>query len=1096
MTGGCVRKEKLMKRIKKYLALTGLVAGILLLMTFGLFASGEGENTAPAGDFSVTGDETHYHFDDEKNVLVIEGDVTLAMKDGVSTTSQSIIVSKDCTVTLNGINIEAAHGPAILIGSPNNVTLALANGSENYVKGAKGTNINATAGSFAGIEVEFEFEEGESPANKMASLTITGSTGKLTAEGEDNAAGIGGSNSAGGSKGRSLYGNITIEGGDITAIGHGGGAGIGSANNPNGGTSIGSYKTTGNNTWGTITVNGGKIKAVGSNSAGIGGGNHVDSGKIIINDGVIEATGGSGIGCGTGSSKNKTSGADKGPGYYYADIEINGGDITARAAGNDNWGGAGIGGGGYCDAIIKITGGTIHAYGGNCSDHNGLHHGGAGIGGGYESHADIEISGGDIYAETGAWSTAAAIGSGGSPNSNPDRGETGRSTNADTTCLTGTTIVISGGNIVANAVYSRGEEDGRPDDSSRGGAGIGGGVGADNVSVTITGGKILAKGAKSSEELKYGGAGIGGGLYASGLKDVGMTGNESAKYQVPTNVDIKITGGDVIAIGGWGASGIGSGALNVFANTIDIDFENASIQAYADGTKFAIDTRVLNEDGTTTSYTDGRTVTGNMLQGTFVHAYENAGMDQNPEGLKSIQVINDATGESKELKLMPDGYRSYATGVSEPGVYTVYTDEESIGKGEGRYFSKQSTDVFNKAEADQPGNIVQYTVENGKLSDNFYLFPVKTVVVEKVVNGPEEGTEGLNMTAYFALKIDNELVKPGDEDKYIQIDGRYFMKDGNGLWTESIDIKDGVPQSKAYFVNVDDLAYDVWEVDGKNSTNSPQDAVFGAYTLKSITTQHGGTIEATADGHTKGAFTVTKTDEGDKAKISVEVDFDKTEGLEWITVSLFADGKLLSEPSKSLSKTGDHTASWTVDKSKDGKEIVYAVADTSNNSVISQNQWSDEVTIINTYTTKKLPVDVTVKLTKELAAYYNAGKDARATAVFLITVTDKDGEKLAERYVSYVFKKTGEQTKTVTFKKLEGPTQLTIEEVYSSGYKGVIKGTSDTKAVYDLTDPDLDLDKPIELTFVNTPGKRKYTDGVINTYKNKKFDTSSDEEGE
>ena len=42
-----------------------------------------------------------------------------------------------------------------------------------------------------------------------------------------------------------------------------------------------------------------------------------------------------------------SGGTDKGPGYYYADVTINGGDITAYATNNM---GAGIGGGMYGDA--------------------------------------------------------------------------------------------------------------------------------------------------------------------------------------------------------------------------------------------------------------------------------------------------------------------------------------------------------------------------------------------------------------------------------------------------------------------------------------------------------------------------------------------------------------------------------------------------------------------------------------------------------------------------------------------------------------------------------------------------------------------------
>lgn len=1064
-----------MKHKKRNLIFIVAVAALALLMSVGFFATADDETVTEQGDFAVTGE--HAVFDEENGVLKVTGDTTVTMKDGAESTNQSIIVSADCKLTLNGVNITAAKGPAILIESPYNVEMALANGSENYVKGANGKNINATAGSFAGIEVEFEFEDVEEPANRMASLTITGSTGKLTAESSPNAAGIGGSNSGKpfASKGRSLYGNITIDGGDITAIGNGAGAGIGSGNNPNGGTSIGSFKTTGNNKWGTITINGGTINATGAGEgAGIGGGNHVDSGAIIINGGDVTAMGAAGIGCGIGSSKNKETGADKGPGHYFATVEINGG--TIKAGSNDI--GAAIGGGMYCDAIINITGGDITAIGG--TRQGNTHHGGAGIGGGYLGHADITISGGNIDATGG--DGAAGIGSGGSPNSTESRGVNGRSTREGTVTNDHTTVAISGGDIHAVG-------------GPKGGAGIGLGTGGDKAEITITGGTILAEGAKSDETAMRGGAGIGSGFQG--------TGSGSAKYFHDADVDVTITGGNVVAIGGWGASGVGSGADNIMAGTVTISAKSpdnpdgADLQAYSDGTKFAIDTRILDGDTTTSQaneHPETRPVDGYVLQGTYVHQYDTEGdrsIHQNPEGLKSILITNDRTGEEKELTLMPDSYRSYATNVDADGLYTVYTDAESIGEGEGRYFSTQHTDQYDAEEAASTDNGVQYVVNpweagsTSTISDNFYLFPVKTVVVEKIVNGPEEGTEGLNETVYFALNIDTEV----EEDNFIKVNDKYFMKNGDAIWTESIDIVDGVPQGKAYFVNVDDRSYDIWEINGPDDTGSPQGGTFGSYELKSITTQHGGLIKATADGTTKGAFTVTKSDEGDKVKISAEVDFDKTEGQDWITVSLFADGKLSDESSKSLSKDGDHTATWTVDKEKDGEEIVYSVADTSNNAAISKDQWSDEVKIINTYTTFTPPVDVSVDLTKELAAYYKASKDARATAVFRVIVTDEANKKLVDRYVSFVFDKAGEQTKSVAFKKLEGPVKLTIEEVYSSGYKGVLKGGTSSKAEYDLTK--LDLSKPVtvEATFVNThEGKNKYTDGVINNYKNKQFD--------
>ena len=245
------------------------------------------EDPVIAGDFAVTGDAADFSFDETTGVLTITGDVTVSMKEGVDLTDQRIVIDGNARVTLDGVHIKAKDksGPGIMIQAENNAELVLADGSVNDVTGAHGSDINATQGGFAGIEVEFIYEDGDSPSNRKASLTISGN-GTLNVTGGPNSAGIGGSNGLNDSRGYGLYGDITIESGTVNAVSPGGGAGIGSSNNPGGGTSSGSYKKTGNNTWGTITINGGTVNAESTESgAGIGGGNHVDSGKIIINGG-------------------------------------------------------------------------------------------------------------------------------------------------------------------------------------------------------------------------------------------------------------------------------------------------------------------------------------------------------------------------------------------------------------------------------------------------------------------------------------------------------------------------------------------------------------------------------------------------------------------------------------------------------------------------------------------------------------------------------------------------------------------------------------------------------------------------------------------
>ncbi|MDO4972854.1 MAG: hypothetical protein Q4E38_01455, partial [Eubacteriales bacterium] len=750
-------------------------------------------------DFAVEGAEGSYSFNPETGLLTVTGDVTISMKEGKTSTGQSILVAGDAAVTLSDVTITAAKGPAILIESPHNVNLILA--GSNAVTGAPGENINHVPGSFAGIEVEFDFETGA-----MASLTISGE-GSLNATSGQNAAGIGGSNSANGSKGKGLYGNITINSGSVTATALGNGAGIGSSDNPGDGTSSGSYKKSGDKPWGTITINGGTVNATSTASgAGIGGGNHVDSSKIVITGGSVTASGAAGIGCGIGSSKNNGTGGDKGPGYYFADVTITGGTITASS--NDI--GAAIGGGMYCDADVTITGGVINATGG--SRQGNTHHGGAGIGGGYLGHANVTITGGTINAAGG--DGAAGIGSGGSPNSNPDRGINGRL--AGPTHLSQTTVTIGGGDITARG-------------GPQGGAGIGLGTGGDKVSVSITGGTVRAWGAASDRDSKRGGAGIGSGFQGSG--------SGSDKYFVSADADVSITGGEVLAVGGWGAAGIGSGAQNKLADTIHIE-DAAKIEAYADGTKFAIDTRnpAYNEKPGTV-HTDGRSYTGDLLQGTFVFPGNINNMDQDTEGLSPLVVTNDATGERKTLTQMPAGYRSFATDVSAAGDYTIFTDDSQISDGKGRYFNVCDTETYDESRVSERN--VKYRAVDNDLSDNYFLFPVKAIVVEKqVVLEDAQDLTGLNGTVYFALWSGGS-------------DGGYITQnaDGSGdMWVESIEIRNGVPQGKAYFASVTDGEYDVTEIaSATDGSYAAPGMTFGSYELRRVETRHDG-AEGDNDG--------------------------------------------------------------------------------------------------------------------------------------------------------------------------------------------------------------------------------------------------------
>ena len=249
---------------------------------------------------------------------------------------------------------------------------------------------------------------------------------------------------------------------------------------------------------GSLTATGGYF------GAGIGGGS-AKAGQVTITGGTITAISGDGAGIGGGQG-NMGSNAGN------ADIEISGGTIEATGG----YTSAGIGGGCYGDATIKITGDAVikNATGGDF---------GAGIGGGGGGKGDITISGNAKIENAQGGFTGSGIGGG--------NGASGTVTIKDDS-----TVTATGGEA---------------------GAGIGGGVGglADvtiegNATVNATGG--------------VGSAGIGGGYDAeddddgtgnkitiksneSGAPTVNATGGESS---IDEETGEKIPGG----------AGIGSGA--------------------------------------------------------------------------------------------------------------------------------------------------------------------------------------------------------------------------------------------------------------------------------------------------------------------------------------------------------------------------------------------------------------------------------------------------------------------------------------------------------------------------------------------------------
>ena len=295
---------------------------------------------------------------------------------------------------------------------------------------ADGAHLNAKQG--------IDVSEGHSLTIYGQSEAVTGSTGKIEANGEDGNAGIGGITGKDG-------GSIKITGGIIEANGKTSGAGIGGGDRGRckvtitGGDIKASSETGAGigagllGRGGNITITGGSIKAHSAQGAGIGGG-HQSKGAVVmirITGGEIDArseTGGAGIGGGgVGGLVNN--------GEVEGNVLIEGGVINASSKT-----GAGIGGGNRLNGTVTITEGVVKA-----SSKTG-----AGIGGGIGANGSVTITGGmvDASSEYGAGIGCGKGGTGGTFSTGNDGkaviDSTGISDNSDKTNWKG--IIFDGNN--------------------------------------------------------------------------------------------------------------------------------------------------------------------------------------------------------------------------------------------------------------------------------------------------------------------------------------------------------------------------------------------------------------------------------------------------------------------------------------------------------------------------------------------------------------------------------------------------------------------------------------------------------------------------
>ena len=283
------------------------------------------------------------------NVLIInatdaEKIYTVKLRNGITQTSDRIVIKTNATIILENVNINTSAGTPLEV-----------QGNSAAIK-LKGENILTTTGeNYAGLQLSnganLNLENGAAESETIGSLTATGGY---------RGAGIGSGNSG-------IAGNITISGGTVTATGGTYGAGIGAGENGtagnitiSGGTvtatsemygsGIGSGYSNGTGSLKveTITISGGTVTATGGKyGSGIGSGYGATAGDITISGGTVTATGGS-YGAGIGSGYVATAG----------DITISGGTVTAKAGKSAV--GIGKGSVGSCTGV-QITGGSVKA---------------------------------------------------------------------------------------------------------------------------------------------------------------------------------------------------------------------------------------------------------------------------------------------------------------------------------------------------------------------------------------------------------------------------------------------------------------------------------------------------------------------------------------------------------------------------------------------------------------------------------------------------------------------------------------------------------------------------------------------------------------
>ena len=628
---------------------------------------------------------------------------------------------------------------------------------------------------------------------------------------------------------------------------------------------------------GSLTLNNG-TESTAAHGAAIGGSVSEDGGTINIGSGNITIVQyGPGAGIGGGGPNAETSGTgDSG------DITISGGNIDITVTAVDNYGGGcGIGPGmnyyttpsfnkdGVLNSIT-ISGGTVKSESNSAVKNNSVYCSGAAIGTGRmgssgDSESIVHITGNaNVIAIA---DTSAAIGGSSCYVANvPVNGYNAtilidnnavvlaetryKSALANNRKYNGAAIGHGNGNFITWNVDIKDDAQVTANGGLTG-AGIGGSMSYPdhNTKMTITiGGNAVVE----ASSVDYA-AGIGGSFYflkspddtVITIKDNASVTAYGGSYYGSAGIgsgyacdsgNITITGeAKVTAVGGAGASAIGAGASGKVAGTTTIT-AGTFVEAYADGTKFAVDI------GTTS--TGAVNVSDTVLNGRFA-TDANPPMDEDDQP-STIYLLKD--GENDSTLTLPDDYRSFAvTASDDAGVikvqnaadtsqYAYYLENDAKQIVYPLYENRDDNGNFEMLTRDnlrwasfidvKPMDITIYTggagyegavdAEGNKIGDEsgfpepgFIIAAPESVDVSKLTLVYENGETHYEWTLKPYSPGEHNVYRfvPTDDTPLTHILMQFTDKDGKVVVTDNFEIMEHLNQTlsmKAYGEGIDE----------------------------------------------------------------------------------------------------------------------------------------------------------------------------------------------------------------------------------------------------------------------------------------------------